>query len=116
MNPHTNELLLLSSFFYLLGIGTLIVIKSYKVLLYKVGVHFVVVSGVVWWLGEVKWILLGAIVFALTSFYSALWFFYKAMKNGICDEKTLPDNIKISYNGFYRYCKRYEIEEDKLQD
>jgi hypothetical protein len=92
MNSYTNELLLLSSFFYLLGVGVLLVIRSYKTLLYKISIHAVAISGVVWWLGEVKWILLGAIVFALTSFYSALWFFYKAMKNGICDEKALHDD------------------------
>jgi len=92
MNSYTNELLLLSSFFYLLGVGVLLVIRSYKTLLYKISIHAVAISGVVWWLGEVKWILLGAIVFELTSFYSALWFFYKAMENGICDEKALYDD------------------------
>jgi hypothetical protein len=26
----------------------------------------------------------------------------------------MPDNIQMSYNGFYRYCKRYEIVEDRF--
>lgn len=28
----------------------------------------------------------------------------------------MPNNIQMSYNGFYRYCKRYELSEDRLSD
>jgi hypothetical protein len=54
MNPNTNELLLLSSFFYLLGIGCLMVIGLRTAVLYKVGVHAVGVGGVIWWFGNIR--------------------------------------------------------------
>jgi len=71
-----NELILLSLFFYALGIGTLLIIRLRKALLYWVGIHALVVAGAVW-LFELKWILLGGIGFMLIASYYALWVFYR---------------------------------------
>lgn len=88
MNPNLNELLLLSLFFYALGLGTLVLIGLRKALLYWIGIHAVVVTGTVWFL-EFKWILLGGIGFMLVASYYALWYFYRETNQCIRDMKEV---------------------------
>jgi len=91
MNPNTNELLLLSLFFYTLGLGTLVIIGLRKALLYWIGVHAVVVAGAIWFL-EFKWILLGGIGFMLIASYYALWVFYGEANQCIREMKEIHDD------------------------
>ena len=88
MNPNLNEMVLMSLFFYALGLGTLVLIGLRKALLYWIGVHAVVVAGAVWFF-EFKWILLGGISFMILASYYALWVFYGESKNCIRDMKEL---------------------------
>lgn len=85
-----NELLLLSLFFYALGIGTLLIIGLRKALLYWIGVHAIVVTGAVWFF-ELKWILLGGIGFMLVASYYALWVFYREF-NCIREMRKMNDD------------------------
>ncbi len=87
MNELT-QLILLSLFFYALGLATLVHIGLRKALLYWIGVHAIVVAWAVW-LFELKWILLGGIGFMLIASYYALWVFYGESKNCIRDMKEL---------------------------
>lgn len=73
---HLTELILLSFFFYALGLATLVITGLRKALLYWISVHALVVAGAVWFL-EFKWILLGGIGFMLIASYYALWYFYR---------------------------------------
>jgi type VI protein secretion system component VasK len=91
MNPNTNELLLLSLFFYTLGLATLVIIGLRKALLYWIGIHALVVAVLVWFL-EFKWILLGGIGFMLIASYYALWVFYGEANQCIRDMKEVHDH------------------------
>lgn len=88
MNPNLNELLLLSLFFYTLGLAALVLIGLRKSLLYWIGIHAVVVAVVVWFL-EFKWILLGGISFMILASYYALWYFYRETNQCIRDMKEV---------------------------
>lgn len=93
-----NELLLLSLFFYTLGLATLLTIGLRKALLYWIGVHAVVVAVAVWFL-EFKWILLGGISFMILASYYALWVFYGEANQCIRDMKELHDDEQGEKNG-----------------
>lgn len=90
MNELT-QLILLSLFFYTLGLGTLVLIGLRKTLFYWIGVHALVVAVTVWSL-EFKWILLGGISFMILASYYALWVFYGESKNCIRDMKELHND------------------------
>jgi hypothetical protein len=76
MSDHTLKLILLSLFFYALGVAALAVIGFKRTQLPWVGGYILTVLGIAW-LTELKWILLGAIVFMLLVSYYALWYFYR---------------------------------------
>lgn len=96
MNELT-QLILLSLFFYTLGLATLVVIGLRKALLYWIGIHAVVVAVVVWFL-EFKWILMGGIGFMLIASYYALWVFYGEY-NCIREMKEIHDDEQGDNNG-----------------
>ncbi|MCX6061161.1 MAG: hypothetical protein NT103_02790 [Campylobacterales bacterium] len=96
MNELT-QLILLSLFFYALGLGTLVLIGLRKALLYWIGVHAIVVAGAVWFF-EFKWILLGEISFMILASYYALWVFYGEGNQCIRDIKELHNDEKGKNN------------------
>ncbi|MCX6061127.1 MAG: hypothetical protein NT103_02620 [Campylobacterales bacterium] len=89
MNELT-QLILISLFFYTLGLGTLVLVGLRKALLYWIGVHAIVVAGAVWFF-ELKWILIGGIGFELIASYYALWVFYREF-NCIREMKKMNDD------------------------
>ena len=76
MSDHTLKLILLSLFFYALGIATLAVIGFKRTQLPWVGGYTFAVFGIAW-LTQLKWLLLGGIVFMLLVSYYALWYLYR---------------------------------------
>lgn len=72
MNSITNELILLSLFFYALGFGTLAV-AGFKKSMLKWIIAYAVMAASVVWLTQPKWFLIGGIVFMLfAGFYATL--------------------------------------------
>jgi hypothetical protein len=80
MSDHTLKLILLSLFFYALGVAALAVIGFKRTQLPWVGGYTFAVLGIAWFT-ELKWILLGAIVFMLLVSYYALWYLYRNFNN-----------------------------------
>jgi hypothetical protein len=76
MSDHTLKLILLSLFFYALGVAMLAIIGFKRTQLPWVGGYTLAVLGVAL-LTQLKWLLLGAIVFMLLVSYYALWYFYR---------------------------------------
>jgi len=91
MSDHTLKLILLSLFFYALGIATLAVIGFKRTQLPWIVGYTITVLGIAW-LTQLKWVLLGAIVFILLVSYYALWYFYRNFKCGV---KSSNDDTKM---------------------
>lgn len=92
MNPITNELILLSLFFYALGFGTLAVAGFKKSMIKWIIAYAVIVASVVW-LTQPKWFLIGGIVFMLIAGFYATLSIGLSMKQCIAqmkEEKNLP--------------------------
>jgi hypothetical protein len=75
MNPMLNELFLLSAFFYILGLLTLRIIGWNRSIMIWISTYTMIV-GVGVWLTEIKWLLLGGIVFMLIASYYTLWILF----------------------------------------
>lgn len=92
MNPILNETVLLSLFFYTLGFATLAVAGFKKSMIKWIVAYGLVVGGIVW-LTELKWVLMGGIVFMLINGFYAVWSIGRSMKQCIAqmkEEKNLP--------------------------
>jgi hypothetical protein len=92
MNLITNELVLLSLFFYSLGFATLAVAGFKKSMIKWIITYGLVVGGIVW-LTELKWILVGGIVFMLIVGFYAVWSIGRSVNQCIAqmkEEKNLP--------------------------
>ena len=90
MNPNLNELLLLSAFFYILGLLTLRIIGWNRWIMIWISVYSMIV-GVGVWLTELKWLLLGGIIFMLIASYYTLWILFdqfNACMRGIKESDT----------------------------
>lgn len=97
MNPIMNELILLSLFFYTLGFATLAVAGFKKSMIKWVIAYGLVVGGIVW-LTELKWVLIGGIVFMLIVGFYAVWNIGRSMKQCIADIKEANDAEKRGNN------------------
>jgi type III secretory pathway component EscU len=92
MSDHTLKLILLSLFFYALGIATLSVIGFKRTQLPWVGSYTITVLGIAW-VTQLKWVLLGGIVFMLLVSYYALWYFYRNFKCGVESSDDNTENL-----------------------
>ncbi|MDP3265803.1 MAG: hypothetical protein Q8M39_03130 [Sulfuricurvum sp.] len=97
MNPITNELILLSLFFYALGFGTLAVAGFKKSMIKWIIAYAVIIASVVW-LTELKWILMGEIVFMLIAGFYATLSIGRSMNQCIADLKESNDSNKRGNN------------------
>ncbi len=87
MSDHTLKLILLSLFFYALGVATLAVIGFKRTQLPWAESYTLAVCGIAW-LTQLKWLLLGGIVFMLLVSYYALWYFYRNLNACRVDDDT----------------------------
>ncbi|HQS67865.1 MAG TPA: hypothetical protein PLM93_11830 [Sulfuricurvum sp.] len=97
MNPITNELILLSLFFYTLGFATLAVAGFKKSMIKWIVAYGLVVGGIVW-LTELKWVLIGGIVFMLMNGFYAVWSIGRSMKQYFADIKEAKASQKRGDN------------------
>lgn len=90
MNPNLNELLLLSAFFTLLGLLSLRIIGWNTTMMKWIGAYALMVMVVVYFT-EMKWLLLGAIVFMLIASYYTLWILFGQFKTCMHDANESDD-------------------------
>ncbi|OYZ56541.1 MAG: hypothetical protein B7Y17_06825 [Sulfuricurvum sp. 24-42-5] len=97
MNPITNELILPSLFFYTLGFATLAVAGFKKSMIKWIIAYGLVVGGIVW-LTELKWVLIGGVVFMLIVGFYAVWSIGRSMKQCFADIKEAKASQKRGDN------------------
>lgn len=93
----TAELILLSLFFYTLGFATLAVAGFKKSMIKWIAAYALIVGSIVW-LTELKWVLMGGIVFMLIVGFYAVWSIGRSMKQYIADIKEANDAEKGGNN------------------
>ncbi len=74
-----SEFLGLSLFFFALGCGSLMIISCNRSIMKWVSGYTVIIGASVWLTDEIKWMLLGGIVFMLIAASYATWNLYKQM-------------------------------------
>lgn len=97
MNLILNETVLLSLFFYSLGLAKLVVIGFHKKMIPFIGTYAVIVGGIIW-LTELKWLLMGGIVFMLIANFYTVWSIGRSMKQCFADIKEAKASEKRGNN------------------
>lgn len=92
MTTDQSNIALLSLFYWGLSVVMLqIVIKEQRYVLYLLSIGYFLLSAIVGWKVEMKWLLMGSLIFMVATMSITLWIIFKQSRECIRDLKKLHE-------------------------